>query len=157
LKSTALASIAYFAALTPRMASAQDIPSMQEFYVMHGACNHLTLPGGDQTSACTTSLGHMIYKNGRSSFWFNIEGGQIIAFSGFETPGNEGGASLDVDLISTATPKAKIHSSAAKGSCSFSNPWTGPFHIRCHGQGDSGRYLAEFTSDGKPPEKIAGD
>jgi hypothetical protein len=157
LRTAALTSIAFFAVLTPGTASAQDISSMQEFYAMHGTCNHLTLPGGDRTSACTTTLGHMIYKNGRSSFWFNIEGGRIIAFSGFETAGSDSGASLNLDLISTATPKAKIHASAANGSCTFSNPWTGPFHIRCQGQADNGSYFAEFTSDGKPLEKIAGD
>jgi hypothetical protein len=133
-------------------AHAQEHASLSGMYWVNGSCDRLVTRDGDQTAACNKAIGIMSYSNGRKSYWFSIPKKALISFSGtHETLSGKGGI-LDLDLVTLAVvADSKILGSGGTGSCTFDDPWKGPAHIRCRGSSDAGAFVAEFTTDGRPP------
>lgn len=135
-------------------AEAQDHADLVSMSFLQGKCTRLITPEGDRTKDCNTALGLVSYSNGRHSFWFSIPNSSLIAFSGMDEEQDGDDAVLRVDLLSFASDPSAVHGGAGAGSCSFSDPSKGPAHIRCEGTSEAGKFVAEFISDGKPPENL---
>ena len=149
-------------AIAPAPAQAQVGPpdasqiDIREMYFVHGTCTRLIVPEGDRTAACNKAVGHVLYGSGRTSFWFSIPNRALISFSGVRETHDENRGTLELDLLTMAT-SPEIPLGEGQGSCTFDNPWKGTARIRCQGHSTQGEFVAEFTTDGKPPDKVGGN
>ncbi len=142
----------------PAQVSPPDAPliDIREMYFVRGTCTRLIVPEGDRTAVCNKAVGHVLYGSGRTSFWFSIPKRALISFSGQRESRDGDRGTLELDLLTMAT-SPNIPVSEGQGTCSYDNPWKGTAHIRCQGHSKQGEFVAEFTTDGKPPDKVGGD
>jgi len=119
---------------------------------VHGTCERLVTPDGDQSEDCNKVLGLASYSNGRHSLWFSVPKKSLIAFSGIDENAEGNTEILQLDLLTVASESSGTTPRGGTGSCTYSDPWKGRAHFSCSGSTDDGKFAAEFTTDGKPPE-----
>lgn len=141
----------------PAPADAQDVPGVQSMRIFHGTCQRLVTPEGDQTKRCNSNFILTTYASGRHSFWFSIPKVSLISFSGAGEGSAAGGVTLQLDHITTGIDPKAIHAASGAGTCTFSDPSKGVAHVACSGSTADGTFVAEFTTDGKPPQVLGSD
>jgi hypothetical protein len=127
-----------------------------QMVVLNGSCDKLTLGKKKYGDVCSSKILSTSYPDGRVGFYFVMEDGRSITFSGMDgenpTPDTD---ITNIDKVianfNVKTPD-KPNVFAATGKCSFGNPYKGKSTISCKGKLSDGRAFAGvFTTDGSPP------
>ncbi len=127
---------------------------LQSIMGLDGECERLIIADKDQTANCSGKLINITYKNGRSGFYFAMEGGALLTFSGMGSNQVKTGADRVVQPVDMVLfgYQQKTDQLTAVGQCDFENPYKGKARTRCSATSDMGALEVLFVSDGKPPE-----
>lgn len=120
-----------------------------------GTCEALVVGKQQFSNTCSQKLLNVSYPNGRVGFYFVLEDGRIITFSGMDganpTPDSDV-IDLDKVIVSRKDTPDTPDVFPAKGTCGFGNPMKGAMTVSCEGTlADGQAFSARFTTDGKPP------
>jgi hypothetical protein len=136
-------------------AMAQTKVGDAEMVSLEGACEHLVIGDLALSDTCSSKLLSVSYPDGRVGFYFVLDDGRIVTFSGMD--GDNPTADSDVvdldKLIMTRkdTPD-QPDVFAATGTCTFGNPFKGVMTIACEGTlSDKRAFSASFKTNGQPP------
>jgi hypothetical protein len=96
------------------------------------------------------------FDNGRSGYYFTTTDGVLITFTGpanRQTKTDPDNAIEPIDaVIINHSKENKPVTLEADGQCKISNPNKGPAPVSCAATTPKGKFEAEFTSDGSPPD-----
>jgi hypothetical protein len=128
--------------------------AIDTFSSLTGTCEKLMIAGKEATARCKGQVINTAYKNGRSNFVFTDGEEQIVSFLGEDHPakGNEAVLTLTNVTVTRLEEKPTPVSIKVRGTCTYTNPYSGPSRINCAAKGGGKRYGATFVSDGKPPQ-----
>jgi hypothetical protein len=124
---------------------------------MGGSCRRLVLDGHDFSNACQPRVANVEFSDGRVTFTYAAGEDFTVTFSGDGRKQIHRGpdtAIQPIDLIYSSIAGATSKPSRVVGSCEFSNPYKGPSAINCSAESGTGREVAEFTTDGRPPNPM---
>jgi hypothetical protein len=146
--------IGTIAATAATSSDAQGIKDLTNIVFLNGQCTELRIGSKDARSGCTGKIFNTIYRTGRTGFTFMMGEQAVVTFSGFGKPavGNRGFSTLDRVLLKWTGSEGEREALLATGTCSFTNPYAGPSHIKCKAFTKRGTISASFVSDGKEPE-----
>ena len=146
-----------FLVIAPTTAfSAAKSAKLTELATLKGHCTKLVAPDQDYTSTCSSQLLNPNYDDGRSGYYY-IGSDILITFSGkgnqqVKTDPDNVVQPIDMVIINHASKNAPVVLRAV-GQCKFSNPEKGnPAPVSCVATTEKGKFEAEFTSDGTPPD-----
>ena len=150
---TRLLGLAVFAA-GPATAQDQGFDNLHAIAIMDGKCSSLVIADKPATHQCVGKITNSMYKTGRSGFIFTAGDVAVVTFSGADSPAKGDQANIRLDkviftLIGTGTPPNVI---AAKGTCTYTNPYAGPSRINCSATTEAGRFSGSFVSNGREPD-----
>ncbi|NTF43243.1 hypothetical protein [Rhizobium rhizogenes] len=136
-------------------AAVENFPA-QGVTVVSGKCTKLVVGKLDASKGCVGQLGTVTGADGSVAFLFT-SGGKMLGFEGNGKgikPGSQKGtAQLPIDVISTGQGEKISNKIAAKGTCTFANPYAGkPVVIECSAKSPEMSFNGSFTSDGKAPK-----
>lgn len=120
-----------------------------------GSCDKLLVSRQKLGDLCDGKLLNMSYPDGRVGFYFILEDGRAITFTGMDganpTPDSD---VVDLDKVIIGV-KGKPNSPkvvSATGTCKYGNPYKGESTVICAGKTAVGSaFSATFTTDGNPP------
>jgi hypothetical protein len=123
--------------------------------VLTGTCEKLTIGREKLGDSCSGKLMNSSYADGRVGFYFVLDDGRAITFSGMNgvnpTPDTDV-VNLDKVIIGVKGKPNKPRVVAASGTCKYGNPYAGESNVTCNGKMADGKtFSASFTSDGSPP------
>ena len=123
--------------------------------ILNGTCDKLTIGRQRLGDKCGSKLLNMSYPNGRVGFYFILDDGRAITFSGMDganpTPDTDV-VDLDKVIVGIKGKPDKPKVFAASGTCKYGNPYAGESTVICNGTMVDGQtFSASFTSDGTPP------
>jgi hypothetical protein len=123
--------------------------------VLNGSCDKLTIGRQKLGDGCGGKLMNSSYPDGRVGFYFILDDGRTITFSGMDganpTPDTDV-VDLDKVIIGIKGKPSKPKVVAASGTCKYGNPYAGQSTVTCNGKMVDGQtFSANFTSDGSPP------
>ena len=139
----------------PIVAAAQLKVGNAQMASVTGICGKLVVGDRELTGACSAKLLNVTYPDGRVGFYFVLDDGRIVTFSGMDgdnpTPDTDV-IHLDKVIMSRTDTPDQPDVFAATGTCGFGNPVKGPMTVACDGTLSlGGTFSAAFTTDGKPP------
>ncbi|MBY5323583.1 hypothetical protein HFN11_25245 [Rhizobium leguminosarum] len=150
-----LAAIAAVPAMPVNLAHAQTTIGDATAMGLTGSCDKLILGKQKLADSCSGKLLNMSYPDGRVGFYFILDDGLIVTFSGMDAPN----PTPDTDVVKVDKVIMGVKGKpkdpevvAATGTCTYGNPYKGESTVSCDGTMSNGqRFSARFTSDGKPP------
>jgi hypothetical protein len=122
---------------------------------VEGACQKLTVGGGNHTADCKGTLLNTEYDDERTGFYFVTATEQVTVT--FSTRGDQE-QKIDADTVTApvdmviVSSDGKIDQLQATGTCQFGNPYKGPMLIECTADSERGRFEGAFLTDGKEPD-----
>ncbi|WLR93832.1 hypothetical protein [Shinella zoogloeoides] len=139
----------------PIAAAAQTQVGNAQMVSVTGTCGKLVVGDRELTGACSAKLLNVAYPDGRVGFYFVLNDGRIVTFSGMDgdnpTPDTDV-IHLDKVIMSRTDTPDRPDVFVATGTCGFGNPTKGPMTVACDGTlSQGGVFSAAFTTDGKPP------
>lgn len=139
-------------ASAPAEAAKKQKPRIAAIVSLSGQCEKLVMPQSDITKSCSGKVLNTVYSDGRSGFYFALEEGAILTFSGNGNVNPDPDTAVQpVDLI-LFNYKGEVDRAQAVGQCTFGNPYKGPSRLICRATSPRGDFYGEFVSDGKPPK-----
>ncbi|MBN8949538.1 MULTISPECIES: hypothetical protein [unclassified Rhizobium] len=135
-------------------AAVENFPT-QGATVVSGKCSKLVVGKLDASKGCKPELASVTAPDGSVTFIFT-SGGKMLGFrgngKGIKPGSQKGTAQLPIDAIATGAGNNISNQVAAKGSCTFANPYAGkPIAIQCTAKSPEMSFNGSFTSDGKAP------
>lgn len=123
---------------------------------LEGSCNRLVIGSLDLTDACSGKLLSVAYPDGRVGFYFVLNDGRIVTFTGMDgdnpTPDTDV-VNLDRLIMTRKDTPDQPDVSDVSGTCAFGNPFRGAMTVSCEGSLPEGiGFTGSFTTDGQPPK-----
>ena len=150
-----LAAIAAVPARPVNLAHAQTTIGDATAMGLTGSCDKLILGKQKLADSCSGKLLNMSYPDGRVGFYFILDDGRIVTFSGMDAPNptpDTDDVKVDKVIMGVKGKPKDPEVVAATGTCTYGNPYKGESTVSCDGTMSNGqRFSARFTSDGKPP------
>ena len=151
-----LAISAFPALLLNSTVSAQTKIGDAQVMILNGTCETLILGKDQLGSACSPKIMSTSYPDGRVGFYFVLNGGRTITFSGMD--GDNPTPDTDIMMIDKvianldAPKRGRPEALRATGKCSYGNPYKGRMTVACKGRlAGGGAFEGVFTTDGRPP------
>ena len=139
--------------VTSEPVSAQGSTKVTSLVTMNGKCHKLVLGGENASEICKPTVLNVTYANGKSSFMFVAEGLGIISFYGTDSSAKGNKAVITVEQTTLKLEMANSPTTApATGTCSYTNPYTGPSLVQCSAVAAGEIFQATFVSDGSKPD-----
>jgi hypothetical protein len=124
---------------------------IEEFHGVEGRCTSFRLRGQDMTHGCLGILMFATNAAGRITTAFTFQPGSMITIAGYDLPNpgpNIDAFEVDMFTLNLNIPGVPATRSAATGRCTYTNPYAGPFIVRCSARLANGEPLeASFRSD----------
>lgn len=144
MKTTWIASTALVLGLLGAGAALAQSSPFEEFHVVPGRCVELTMNGTSLTGKCNGKLVFSTMTNGRIQSTFALASGSMMAFAGTDLPNptaNSDAYAVDAIYLNGQPVQAR-------GRCTYTNPYAGPFIVACKVTGAGGvPYVAKFRAD----------
>jgi len=123
-----------------------------------GTCESLVIDGIDLTDECQDKVLQMIYDIGRVGL-YAFSGETVVTFSGTSDAVIDNVIHQDLDKVLISTSGSDTTTIAARGTCSFENPYDDkPAQFTCSARAKSGAtYEFSFLSDGNAPVDVMAD
>ncbi|GLS45275.1 hypothetical protein [Methylobacterium brachythecii] len=148
-----LAVLLTFVGAASALPKTAEVPTLA---TVKGTCERLVIGGQDVTGQCSGTLLNTSYATGRVGFYFVTSDGAALTFTGL------GSSQVKPDPDTAVQPvdgvifgfKGQYDREKAVGICRFTNPNDRPGSVNCSAETRGGKFSADFTTDGKPPEIV---
>jgi hypothetical protein len=142
-------------ATLPSPAGAQTKIGNATAMALNGTCDKLVIGKQKLGDSCDGKLLNMAYPDGRVGFYFVLDDGRVVTFSGMDganpTPDTDI-VELDKVIIGVKGKPNNPKVVNATGTCKYGNPYQGETTVTCNGKlADGQMFSASFTTDGNPP------
>ena len=129
-----------------------------EVFSIRGACSTMRVGTRDATRICQGKLMSFTLANGRVGFIFFVGDEGILQFSGpsakqLRLAGERASQPINrVRFTLAETAPEAATTSAGSGQCTYGNPFAGTSKISCRVISGKDVFVADFVTDGSPPE-----